>query len=139
VSVAEKEICEAAVRKYGLAKQMIKCVEELSELQKELCKQALGQGNLEHITEEIADVEIMLEQMKIGLNIGFYELTATKRKKLCRLSGNIETLEEILGNELKCRQCKYASMTQEEIDEIGIDPCDMCRDLCNWEPKEDLT
>jgi len=73
---------------------MIKCVEELSELQKELCKMALGQGNLENTIEEIADVEIMIEQMKIGLDIDFYELNAVKSKKLCRLSERLGITKE---------------------------------------------
>lgn len=86
MNVSENAICESALKKFGLEKQMIKCVEELSELQKELCKLSLEEGNLENTIEEIADVEIMLEQMKIGLNIGFYEFTAVKSKKLLRLS-----------------------------------------------------
>ena len=40
-------------------------MEEMSELQKELCKDLRGRGSFEHIAEEIADVEIMLEQMKM--------------------------------------------------------------------------
>ena len=37
--------------------------EEMSELQKELCKHDRGKDNREAIAEEIADVQIMLEQM----------------------------------------------------------------------------
>lgn len=39
--------------------------EEMSELQKELCKALRGSINQDNIAEEIADVEIMLEQMKL--------------------------------------------------------------------------
>ena len=39
--------------------------EEMAELQKELCKHARGADNREAIAEEIADVQIMLEQMMI--------------------------------------------------------------------------
>jgi hypothetical protein len=61
MNVSGNEICEIALKKFGVEKQMIKCVEELSELQKEICKQALGQGNKDNLIEEIADVEIMIE------------------------------------------------------------------------------
>lgn len=84
--ISEDEVYEMALKKFGIEKQMIKCIEELSELQKELCKQSLGQGNKDNVIEEMADVEIMLEQMKIGLSVGFNELATAKSKKLLRLS-----------------------------------------------------
>lgn len=51
--------------------QLIKCVEEMSELTKELCKfvnnknvdKTISEENMDNISEEIADVYIMLEQM----------------------------------------------------------------------------
>lgn len=49
---------------YGKESQSIVAIEELSELQKELCKMLRGIGNPEHLAEEIADVEIMLCQIK---------------------------------------------------------------------------
>ena len=84
-----EEICVLALNKYGLQKQMVKCIEELSELQKELCKYYLGEDNIRHIIEEMADVEIMIAQMKIGFNIGIFEVDQVKREKLTRLRGNI--------------------------------------------------
>ena len=87
--ITDSDVCEGALKKYGLAKQTIKCIEELSELQKELCKHSLGQGDREHLIEEIGDVEIMLEQMKIGLVIGSRELNEAKSKKLDRLSDRL--------------------------------------------------
>lgn len=53
--------------------QIIKCVEEMSELTKELCKfvnnknvkKNISEENMDNISEEIADVFIMLEQMLI--------------------------------------------------------------------------
>jgi len=88
-----REIYERILKTFGLEKQMIKCIEELSELQKELCKYSLGQGNLEHITEEIADVEIMLEQMKRGLGISFYCVDKVKSKKLSRLNDKLDLVD----------------------------------------------
>ena len=50
---------------YGEEKQMIKAIEEMSELQKELCKTLIGKGNRDSLVEEIADVQIMLDQLKL--------------------------------------------------------------------------
>lgn len=54
--------------KFGCNNQMIIAIEELSELQKELTKHLRGKGNINHIITEIADVEIMLEQLKLMFN-----------------------------------------------------------------------
>lgn len=59
-------------------------MEEMSELQKELCKHARGAHNRDAIVEEIADVSIMLGQMMVlhdceGL------VGECKRMKLTRL------------------------------------------------------
>ncbi len=65
----QEKIINTAIHGYGIANQRLKCLEELSELAKELCKDGIGQGNKCHIAEEIADVEIMLEQMKVYFGI----------------------------------------------------------------------
>ena len=57
----EKEVLEAALSAYGSEIQRVVAIEELSELQKELCKSLRGQTDRQHIAEEIADVQIMLE------------------------------------------------------------------------------
>lgn len=48
---------------YGKENQCIVAIEELSECQKEICKHLRGDGNIEHIAEEVADAAIMLEQL----------------------------------------------------------------------------
>ena len=50
-------------------KQLIVAIEELSELQKELCKALRGKPNKENIIEELANVLIMLDQLKIYFKI----------------------------------------------------------------------
>lgn len=59
----EEKIISTALCGYGIESQRLKCLEELSELSKELCKAGLGEKNKFHIAEEIADVLIMLKQM----------------------------------------------------------------------------
>lgn len=60
-----KQIYQQALETYGGQLQTFVCMEEMSELQKELCKYERGEDNVEHIAEEIADVRIMLDQMVI--------------------------------------------------------------------------
>lgn len=54
-----------AVRIYGKQSQLVVAMEEMSELTKELSKNIRGEKNVSAISEEIADVEIMLEQLKV--------------------------------------------------------------------------
>ena len=52
-----------AVHKYGTEAQLIKCVEELAELQKELCMLCNCHGDIENVKDELADVLIMVDQV----------------------------------------------------------------------------
>ena len=70
-----KKILEDLVNTYHI-QQIYVAIEELSELQKELCKFLRAIQNLKahtfsqiNIVEEIADVYIMLEQIKIYFDI----------------------------------------------------------------------
>lgn len=64
-----RAIYEAAIARNGTLLQMIVAVEELSEAQKEICKQLRDEGNLEHLAEEVADATIVLEQLRVMFNI----------------------------------------------------------------------
>lgn len=57
-----------AVNHYGETSRLILAIEEMSELTKELSKHIRGRNNIPAICEEMADVEIMLEQLKIIFN-----------------------------------------------------------------------
>ena len=59
-----QEICRSALETFGADIQIVVAIEELSELQKELCKYQRGGGDIAHIAEEIADVKIMIAQME---------------------------------------------------------------------------
>lgn len=73
-----------AIEYYGIDSQCIVAIEELSELQKELSKHLRGDGNKDHLAEEIADVLIMLEQL-IAIFDCKLEVMEWKEKKLKRL------------------------------------------------------
>ena len=83
------ETCKAALEAYGAVSQTNMMFEEMSELQKELCKNARGKRNNLDIAEEIADVQIMLEQM-IVLHNCRQEVEDWKTIKLLRLRRRIE-------------------------------------------------
>ena len=81
----EQRIYRAALAAWGADAQTLMVFEEMSELQKELCKAARGKDNTEQIAEEIADVEIMLEQMKV-LHDCAKAVAAYRKSKLRRLA-----------------------------------------------------
>jgi hypothetical protein len=74
------ELYTKALEKWG-DQQYIILFEEMAELTKELTKDLRGKGNTMRILEELADVEICLEQMKVK----FGDITDFKAKKLERL------------------------------------------------------
>lgn len=67
---SRKAVYKRALIKWGEANQSVVAIEELSECQKEICKQLRGTGNMEHMAEEIADSIIMLEQLQMIFGIG---------------------------------------------------------------------
>jgi len=62
-----KKDLKTIISHYGKNKQILKAIEEMTELQKELCKSVISDdnNNIDNITEEMADVEVMLNQLKI--------------------------------------------------------------------------
>lgn len=63
----KQDLYNSLIDKFGSVTQLIVTIEELSELQKaitKLLRDKITQDNITAMTEEIADVEIMLEQVK---------------------------------------------------------------------------
>ena len=63
------QIYRQAIDAWGAENQEKMVVEEMSELTKEICKHWRGRDNLDAIADEIADVTIMLEQMRLIYNL----------------------------------------------------------------------
>lgn len=59
----EEILFDNVMHEYGFTIQESVCVEEMAELQQELSKYVRGRGSIGRISEEIADVQIMLDQM----------------------------------------------------------------------------
>lgn len=62
-----KAVYEKAISKYGVNKQIWKFMEEVAELQEAVCKYLSGRigFGFDNVAEEIADVTIMLEQLRL--------------------------------------------------------------------------
>lgn len=87
------DLYAAAVKKYGKISQLIMCMEEMAELTKEISKSIRGVDNSSAISEEIADVEIMLEQLRV-IYQNRSEVDTIKADKLRRLAYRMEEVHE---------------------------------------------
>ena len=94
-----EEIIRRAVSTYGIDAQILMAIEEMSELTKALCKERRTRSiddlnvrskAMENIAEEIADVQIMLDQLRTIFGI---ETTGIESNKLNRLADRLEKHE----------------------------------------------
>lgn len=107
--MSENEILTTAIRTYGEPAQERQAVEECSELIQAICHKHRGRKH--NIAEEIADVEIMLEQLKI-INCCRNEVKAIRQFKIERLYKNLQNAnrciccgEIIPEGQLTCLNC----------------------------------
>lgn len=89
----DKELYDKLIQQYGTT-QMIVAIEELSELQKEVCKAFRNKYKKDDMLGEIADVYIMLEQLKLYFSISDEEVINTIEQK------NKRTRERLAGGNL---------------------------------------
>lgn len=86
----EKEILTMAIYIFGENSQENVAIEECSELIQAICHK--HRGRKENIAEEIADVEIMLEQLKM-INNCYKEVAEIHNQKIERLYQRINESE----------------------------------------------
>lgn len=72
-------IYKKAMKKYGRKNQMMKTIEECSELIKAITKYLFFGGNIENVEEEVADVCIMILQLYYELDIEKIDNTIIKK------------------------------------------------------------
>lgn len=87
------KIVENAINHYGIFLQKLVAIEEMAELTKEIVKSFRGEKNRKNIVEEIADVEIMMQQLSLIHDCTF-EVVEMRRKKIERLKQRIENAEK---------------------------------------------
>ncbi len=83
----EENIFKKAIEKYGAEAQEEVAQEECAELIHAISKK--HRGNPNNIAEEIADVEIMIEQLKI-INCCENDVKEIRKQKIERLGRNVE-------------------------------------------------
>ena len=90
-----RDIYAEALNRWGEQAQIMMLFEEMSELQQAICKdyRANDYSTRNNIAEEIADVEIMLEQMKELFDCHTH-VSIQKNIKLKRLGETLDELKE---------------------------------------------
>lgn len=95
------KLYKRAIRVWGIEPQLLMVAEELNELGVEVCK-LIRAGNqpgveirMENLVDEIADVEIMIDQMKFLYSLNL-RVELQKDKKLRRLKERLDSHEKEL-------------------------------------------
>lgn len=83
-------VLEKAIEKWEKEAQTIVAMEECAELIKECSKMLRGQGNIDHLIEEIADVLTCIEQLEIIYDIDNGDVLTEQVFKLDRLEKRLE-------------------------------------------------
>lgn len=84
-----RAVLEKAIRRFGVDMQLNVCIEELSELIKELCKFKRGKGKMLNIAEEMADVRIILKELELIFS-NQQEVAAWEKIKIDRLQAMLQ-------------------------------------------------
>lgn len=85
----EKEICKNAINKFGAYQQLDMLIEEMAELTQAISK--FKRDKIHNVEEEVADVEIMLEQLRLMNDLfDIKVIDEIKEEKLLRLEGNVK-------------------------------------------------
>ena len=79
----EQTVYQKALTKFGVDSQVNKLIEEMAELIVALSHYKIGR--VSNVAEELADVDIVLEQIKPLFDIGDNSYTAWKTMKLNKL------------------------------------------------------
>lgn len=91
--MGEWDILNLAIKKFGERAQEEMVIEECAELIQAISKKHRGKEH--NIAEEIADVEIMLEQLKI-INCCHREVEDIRNTKIRRLCHNFFEIERVI-------------------------------------------
>ena len=81
----DSKVLRATIDRNGHKMQSVVVMEELCELGQQVSKQIRGEGNHDHLVEEIADVLICVSQLFEMYNVREPELQAAVDQKLLRL------------------------------------------------------
>ena len=111
-----EEIAIEAITKFGEDKQLTVAIEEMAELTKEICKYKrdsddyISLGEMQKITEEMADVYIMLFQMQFIFH-NAVDVQAVTEQKMRRLAHRLYKLDVLAGLDAKDQAGQTAEYT----------------------------
>lgn len=88
----EFEVYSQALKKWGAESQIMMLFEEMAELQNAICKYSRRRNNIYDVATEIADVQIMAEQ--ISILFGREIVDSEKERKFERLKKRLGTAEK---------------------------------------------
>ena len=94
---ARAMIYDDALKTYGLTGQLLKTLEELTEVQVEIHRILEGRPDVHHLAEEVADATLMLEQIRLFFNIND-EVCEIMDAKVTRLQKLIAARERLRPN-----------------------------------------
>ena len=86
----KEELYKLAIETYGDEAQINQGIEEMAELTKEIIKSKRGASNYHQIVEELADVYIMMTQIRLIYGIYDEELINAMDLKIARLEKRLQ-------------------------------------------------
>lgn len=92
--MSTKEKLTKIINHYGSELQLDIAIEEMSELTKEICKYKRGKQNVKEIAEEMADVYVILDQLRLICEIPVAEIENIYNAKIERTLERMEVLDE---------------------------------------------
>lgn len=88
------DILKKNIELNGVETERVIIMEELSELIQEVSKHYRDKGNIMHLLEEMADVYICLEELKLMTGIDNHDIEAAMSVKLNRLRKRYSEIED---------------------------------------------
>lgn len=95
MKITNKDVLEKSIKKYGVEKQLLVCMEEPAELIQAISKVERypeDSTRMQDLIEEMADVTICLEYLKLIYNIRQEEVDEWTSRKVKRISKKIKEL-----------------------------------------------
>lgn len=95
MKIINKDVLDKAIKKYGVEKQLLVCMEEPAELIQAISKVERypeDSTRMQDLIEEMADVTICLDYLKLIYNIRQEELDEWINRKVKRISKKIKEL-----------------------------------------------
>lgn len=90
----DEDIISRSIEHYGKSAQSTVCMEECLELMQAISKELSGKSDINHLAEEMADVLICIEMLKIMYEIGSSELESWVYAKQKRIEERMKNNEQ---------------------------------------------